>query len=131
MARNQNKLEKDETLGHVVKVQQVIDFFVLSELQKGRRYQGELEQAIISQLSNVGVSKGYLTTRLQKLAAEGHVLRSWENDDRYNRFYEITDEGLIYFKKMLQELPDRVKLAQKVYQQFEDYIRRFDSMNFG
>ncbi|MBH5317642.1 helix-turn-helix transcriptional regulator [Paenibacillus sp. GSMTC-2017] len=125
MARNQSPLEKEESLGNVVKVQQVIDFFVLSELNSyGRRYQGQLEESIIKSLSNVGVAKGYLTKRLQKLSAEGYVIRQWEDDDRYNRYYEISDSGLDYFKNMMIDLPTRVKLAQKVYKQFEQYIEK-------
>jgi len=128
VARNQSPLEKEESLGNIVKVQQVIDFFVLSELQKGRRYQGQLEESIISNLNNIGVAKGYLTKRLQKLSADGYVIRSWEGDDRYNRYYEVSETGLDYFKNMLRDLPDRVKLAQQVYRQFEKYISKYGSM---
>ncbi|MEF2247963.1 PadR family transcriptional regulator [Paenibacillus sp. IITD108] len=130
MARNQSPIEKEDSLGNIVKVQQVIDFFVLSELQKyGRRYQGQLEESIIKNLSNVGVAKGYLTKRLQKLSSEGFVIREWEDDDRYNRFYEISETGIIYFKNMMRDLPERVRLAQKVYLQFEKYISQYDKLN--
>ena len=122
-------VRKEESLGQVVKVQQVIDFFVLSELQDGRRYQSELEQSIVKTLENVGVSKAYLSRRLQKMTEEGHVIRHWPDDERYNRYYEISESGLNYFKNMLRDLPSRVKLAQQVYKLFEDYISQYSNMN--
>ncbi|MEF3304282.1 PadR family transcriptional regulator [Paenibacillus sp. GYB003] len=122
-------VRKEETLGQVVKVQQVIDFFVLSELQHGRRYQSELEQSIVKTLENVGVSKAYLSRRLQKMAAEGHVIRNWPDDERYNRYYEISESGMNYFKNMLRDLPPRVKMAQQVYKLFEDYIWQYSKMS--
>ncbi|WP_426446706.1 PadR family transcriptional regulator [Paenibacillus sp. S-38] len=125
MARNQDPVVKEESLGHVVKVQQVIDFMVLSELQKGRRYASEMEQWIIKSLDGVGVNDGYLSARLKKLAENGHVKREWGDDNRYNRYYEITDSGMVYFRALLSDLPDRVKLAQKVYKLFDSYVGQF------
>jgi PadR family transcriptional regulator PadR len=130
MARNENPIEKTESLGHVVKVQQVIDFIVLSELQEGQLYASELEQRIIQVLGgNVGVNDAYLSQRLKTLAEKGHVLRNWENDNRYNRFYRITVTGMEYFKELLGELPDRVKRAQQVYNRFDKYVGKFDKLN--
>lgn len=129
MPRNENPIEKTESLGHVVKVQQVIDFIVLSDLMKGRRYHSEMEQFIIQTLDGVGVNDAYFSQRLRALAESGHVKREWESDNRYNRFYEITDSGVEYFKKLLRELPDRIKLAQRVYSLFDNYMAKFDKMS--
>lgn len=132
MARNENPIEKQESLGYVVKVQQVIDFIVLSELQGGELYAKELEQRIILALGgSVGVNDGYLSQRLKTLAEQGHVTRRWEGDNRYNRFYGITDEGMEYFKRLMRELPDRVKRAQQVYNRFETYIDKYGKMNLS
>lgn len=130
MPRNENPIEKTESLGHVVKVQQVIDFIVLSELQVGQLYASELEQRIIQALGgNVGVNDAYLSQRLKTLADNGHVFRKWDGDNRYNRFYRITDSGMEYFKGLLRELPDRVKKAQQVYSQFDTYMSKFGKIN--
>lgn len=131
MPREEKKLVKTESLGHVVKVQQVIDFIVLSELQEnGRQYASALEQKIIESLGNgVGVNDAYLSTRLKKLAESGHVLREWDNDNRYNRFYEITSSGREYFHSLLKELPERVARAQKVYNAFDKFVRKYDHVN--
>ncbi|MNZ87916.1 hypothetical protein D3C78_1067930 [compost metagenome] len=51
--RNTDKVEKESTLGSVVKVQQVIDFMVLAELQKGERYGKQINQVIIQALDGV------------------------------------------------------------------------------
>ena len=132
MARNENPIEKQESLGYVVKVQQVIDFIVLSELQDGQLYAKELEQRIILALGgSVGVNDGYLSQRLKTLAEQGHVTRKWEGDNRYNRFYRITDVGMDYFKGLMRELPDRVKRAQQVYNRFETYIDKYGKMNLS
>ncbi|MBB3113373.1 DNA-binding PadR family transcriptional regulator [Paenibacillus phyllosphaerae] len=129
MPRNENPIEKNETLGHVVKVQQVIDFIVLSYLMDGRRYHSEMEQYITKTLDGVGVNDAYFSQRLRALAESGHVQREWETDNRYNRFYEITDSGVEYFKMLLKDLPDRVKLAQRVYGLFDSYIAKFNKVN--
>ncbi|MEE4580554.1 PadR family transcriptional regulator [Paenibacillus polymyxa] len=130
MARNEYPLSKQVTLHNIVRVQQVIDFFVLSELQNGRLYNNELEQRIIMHLGkqspvNVGVNNGYLSTRLKKLTEEGHVSRAWEGDNRYNRYYQITDHGNVYFKELLKELPDQVDLAINTYTNFKQYMSKF------
>ncbi|WP_336788448.1 PadR family transcriptional regulator [Paenibacillus sp. MMO-177] len=130
MGRSEKPIEKEEALGYVVKVQQVIDFVVLSELQEGRLYQRELDARIIAALGGkVGVNDAYLSQRLKTLAEKGHVTREWSTDNRYNRYYAITDHGLEYFKELMRELPGRVKRAQEVYNQFETYISKYDLMD--
>jgi PadR family transcriptional regulator PadR len=127
LARNENPIEKQESLGYVVKVQQVIDFVVLSELQQGRLYAKEIEQRIILALGgSVGVNDGYLSQRLKTLSDQGHVTRKWESDNRYNRYYQITDHGMHYFKALINELPDRVNRAQQVYNRFEKYMKKYN-----
>lgn len=130
MPRNEYPLSKQVSLNNIVRVQQVIDFFVLSELQRGRLYGSELEQQIITALGkqsprNVGVNNGYLSARLKKLAEDGHVTRVWEGDNRYNRYYSITPQGNDYFKQLLKELPDQVDLAIQTYMNFKHYINRY------
>lgn len=130
MPRNESPLEKEESLGYVVKVQQVIDFIVLAELQKnGRLYAREMDQEIIRILDGVGVNDSYLSQRLKKLAESGHVKRQWDGDNRYNRYYEITDLGVEYFKLLLRDLPDRVKQALRVYTLFDNYIKQYGHVN--
>ncbi|MFX3637344.1 MAG: PadR family transcriptional regulator [Candidatus Pristimantibacillus sp.] len=124
--RNQTPVDKEITLGHVVKVQQVIDFMVLSELQEGRKYGKQIDQMIIQTFQGVGVNDSYLAARLKKLAEQGHTSSKWENDNRYNRFYEITDSGMEYFEQLLRELPERVDLALKVYKLFDKTIKKYD-----
>lgn len=124
--RNQNPVEKELTLGSVVKVQQVIDFIVLSELQQGRRYGKQIDQVIIEGLDGVGVNDSYLSQRLRILNEQGHVVSQWDSDHRYNRYYEITESGLVYFGQLLKELPDRVQVAQKVYRLFERMLKKHD-----
>jgi PadR family transcriptional regulator PadR len=130
LPRNENPITKTESLGHVVKVQQVIDFIVLSDLMNGRRYHSEMEQFITETLGGVGVNDAYFSTRLAALTENGHVTRQWEGDNRYNRYYEITESGSDYFKKLLNDLPDRVKNAQRVYSLFDKYIEKFGTINF-
>ncbi|MGU3473216.1 PadR family transcriptional regulator [Paenibacillus sp. D51F] len=129
MPRNENPIEKTESLGHVVKVQQVIDFIVLSDLMNGRRYHSEMEQFITQTLDGVGVNDAYFSQRLRALAESGHVNRQWEGDNRYNRFYEITESGVEYCKLLLRDLPARVKMAQRVYTLFDNYMAKFGKMN--
>ncbi|WP_195575625.1 PadR family transcriptional regulator [Paenibacillus sp. 1001270B_150601_E10] len=124
--RNTSPIRKDESLGHVVKVQQVIDFMVLAELQKGRRYGKEIDQVIISSLGGVGVNDSYLSKRLRVLNEKGHTISYWDSDHRYFRYYEITDLGREYFNQLLKELPDRVQLALKVYQMFDHILKKHD-----
>jgi PadR family transcriptional regulator PadR len=124
--RNQTPVEKDSTLGHVIKVQQVIDFIVLSELQNGRRYGKQLDQVIIQSLNGVGVNDSYLSQRLRVLAEKGHATSQWEDDHRYNRYYEITESGLEYFNQLVKDLPERVDLALKVYKLFDKMIKKYD-----
>ncbi|NHN34740.1 PadR family transcriptional regulator [Paenibacillus agricola] len=119
--------QKHETLGSVVKVQQVIDFMVLGVLQQqGKQYNNQMEQFILRKLDGTGVNNAYLTTRLQFLFDKGHVDRWWDGDKRFNRFYSITGSGVTYFLQLKLELPERVELAQKVYRQFDSYIHEFD-----
>jgi DNA-binding PadR family transcriptional regulator len=128
--RNENPTEKTHALGAVVKVQQVIDFIVLSHLlEKGRLYHSQMEQFIVDTLQGVGANDAYFSQRLKVLAETGHVNRHWDGDNRYNRFYDITDKGEVYLKQLLGELPDRVKLAQRVYTLFDKYISKFGKMN--
>lgn len=138
MPRNENPIEKSISLGHIVKVQQVIDFIVLSDLMNGQRYHSEMEQFITQTLTGgvqnslsltVGVNDAYFSQRLKLLAESGHVVRHWDGDNRYNRYYQITESGRNYFKKLLQELPDQVKLAQQVYNVFAQYIEKFNKVN--
>lgn len=126
MPRNENPIEKTDSLGHVVKVQQVIDFIVLSDLINGdARYHSEMEQYITKTLGGVGVNDAYFSKRLKVLTDSGHVVRRWDGDNRYNRYYRITDTGEEYFKQLLRDLPDRVKLAQKVYGLFDSYMAKY------
>ena len=130
MPRNENPIEKEGSLGHMVKVQQVIDFIVLSDLVNGEtRYHSEMEQHLTNSLGRVGVNDAYFSQRLRALAESGHVVREWKDNNRYNRFYRITDSGEAYFKLLLRELPERVKLAQKVYGLFESYIAKYSKMS--
>lgn len=130
MPRNENPIEKTDSLGHVVKVQQVIDFIVLSDLINGEtRYHSEMEQFITKTLDGVGVNDAYFSRRLQALTESGHVVRQWEGDNRYNRFYRITDSGREYFKQLLRDLPERVKLAQKVYGLFDSFMAKYGKMS--
>jgi PadR family transcriptional regulator PadR len=124
--RNQDPIEKDSTLGHVIKVQQVIDFIVLAELQNGRRYGKQIDQVIIQSLNGVGVNDSYLAQRLKSLAEKGHATSQWDSDNRYNRYYDITDSGIEYFNQLVRELPERVELALKVYQLFDKMIQKYD-----
>lgn len=124
--RNQHPIVKDESLGHLIKVQQFIDFMVLAELQKGRFYGKQLEEAIIKALDGVGVNDGYLSTRLRKLASLGHVSDYWDSDQRYFRFYEITDSGIEYFQQLVRDLPEKVTLAIKVYSKVEKILRKYE-----
>lgn len=118
------KVHKEESLGHVVKVQQVIDYMVLAELQRGRRYGKQLDQLITQSLDGVGVNDSYLAQRLKKLAAKGHATSRWEDDNRYNRYYEITPSGIEYFNQLQRDLPERVALAMKVYKLFDAALKR-------
>lgn len=124
--RNQAPVGKEQSLGHIVKVQQVIDFIVLAELQKGRRYGKQIDQVIIQTLSGVGVNDSYLAKRMKTLAEKGHATSQWEDDNRYNRYYEITESGVEYFNQLLRELPERVEMALNVYQLFENVLKKYD-----
>jgi PadR family transcriptional regulator PadR len=130
MPRNENPTEKTHALGAVVKVQQVIDFIVLSHLlEEGRLYHSQMEQFITDTLHGVGANDAYFSQRLKVLAENGNVNRQWDGDNRYNRYYNITEKGEIYFKQLLRELPERVKLAQSVYNLFDKYISKFGNIN--
>ncbi|WP_128893890.1 PadR family transcriptional regulator [Longirhabdus pacifica] len=125
MPRKHDPVEKESTLGHLIKVQQVIDFVVLSELKSGKQfYVSELDQKIAEALGGVGVNDSYLSARLKKLYENGHVVREWKGDDRYNRYYQITEDGQAYLNMMLDDIAERAKLAQKVYSNFEKYINQ-------
>jgi PadR family transcriptional regulator len=129
MPRNENPIEKNESFGNMVKVQQVIDFMVLSELLSGEHYHSEMEQFITLTFDGVGANDAYFSNRLKVLTENGHVTRHWDGDNRYNRFYKITNSGMEYFKQMLRELPERVQRAKRVYDRFDSYIGKFGKMN--
>ncbi|MGG4132120.1 helix-turn-helix transcriptional regulator [Paenibacillus illinoisensis] len=120
------KVDKLSSLGYVVKVQHVIDFLVLAELQSGRRFGKELDQVITKTLKGVGVNDSYLSQRLKKLAEKGHAHSYWDSDNRYYRYYEITESGIEYFKQLQRDLPERVALAQRVYKAFESTLKKFE-----
>ncbi|MDH6674983.1 PadR family transcriptional regulator PadR [Paenibacillus sp. LBL] len=126
MRNTDHKIEKESSLGHVVKVQHVIDFIVLAELQNGRRYGKQLDQTITQTLHGVGVNDSYLAQRLKKLAEKGHATSQWDDDNRYNRYYEITESGIEYFDQLKRDLPERVSLALKVYKLFENTVKKYD-----
>ncbi|MDN8593163.1 helix-turn-helix transcriptional regulator [Paenibacillus sp. 11B] len=126
MRKDITKIDKQSSLGHVVKVQQVIDFLVLAELQSGRRFGKELDQVITKTLKGVGVNDSYLTQRLKKLAEKGHAHSYWESENRYYRYYEITEYGIEYFKQLQRDLPDRVSLALRVYKAFESTLKKYE-----
>ncbi|KGP77696.1 MULTISPECIES: PadR family transcriptional regulator [Paenibacillus] len=126
MRKDTTKIDKQSSLGHVVKVQQVIDFLVLAELQSGRRFGKELDQVITKTLKGVGVNDSYLTQRLKKLAEKGHAHSYWESENRYYRYYEITESGIEYFKQLQRDLPDRVSLALRVYKAFESTLKKYE-----
>lgn len=126
MRNTDPKIEKESSLGHVVKVQHVIDFIVLAELQNGRRYGKQLDQTITQTLHGVGVNDSYLAQRLKKLAEKGHATSQWDDDNRYNRYYEITESGIEYFDQLKRDLPERVSLALKVYKLFENTVKKYD-----
>jgi PadR family transcriptional regulator, regulatory protein PadR len=124
MKESELHIEKESSLGHVVKVQHVIDYMVLAELQNGRRYGKQLDRVITSTLQGVGVNDSYLAQRLKKLAEKGHATSRWDDDNRYNRYYEITDSGEEYFRQLQRDLPERVALALKVYKLFENTMKK-------
>lgn len=121
-----SKIDKQSSLGHVVRVQQVIDFIVLAELQSGKSYGKELDQVITKTLEGVGVNDSYLSQRLKKLAEQGHCHSYWDSDNRHYRYYEITSSGIEYFKQLQRDLPDRVNLALRVYKAFESTLKKYD-----
>lgn len=124
MRESEIRLEKESSLGHVVRVQHVIDYMVLAELQHGRRYGKQIDRVITMTLQGVGVNDSYLAQRLKKLAEQGHATSRWDDDNRYNRYYEITDSGREYFNQLQRDLPERVALALKVYKLFEQTIQK-------
>ena len=124
MRNSEDKMVKTNSLGHIVKVQQVMDFMVLTELRHGRRYGKQLDLMITKSLGGVGVNDSYLAQRLKVLAEKGHVKSQWESDNRFNRFYEITDSGNEYLEQLKRDLPERVEIALKVYKRFEAFMNQ-------
>ncbi|WP_270171098.1 PadR family transcriptional regulator [Paenibacillus sp. SYP-B4298] len=124
MREKDAQIDKESSLGHVVRVQHVIDYMVLAELQHGRRYGKQIDRVITTTLQGVGVNDSYLAQRMKKLAEKGHATSRWDDDNRYNRYYEITDSGREYFRQLQRDLPERVALALKVYKLFEQTIQK-------
>jgi len=105
----------DETLGHVITVQQVINFIFLSELQHGRQHEDVIGQSISKQLIEVGELVDLKKT-IQRLEGEGLLLRTQNGEDRY---VEMTGAGRDCFNDMLKDLPGRLELVYKVYTLFD------------
>lgn len=112
----------DETLGHVITVQQVINFIVLSELQHGRQHEAVIEQSVSKQLIEVGELVDLKKT-IQRLEGEGLLIRTPNGEDRY---VEMTDAGRDCLNDMLKDLPGRLELVYKVYTLF-DRIGRYSN----
>lgn len=117
--------DKQPSLGHVVKVREVIDCIVLGELKRSTKcYIYDLEQRIHNILQITGVSVGYLHDRLKKLLEYGYVKREWDNpDSRNKRYYWLTQSGETYFYQVLEEMPIKVDIAVEIYNNFQQYIR--------
>jgi DNA-binding PadR family transcriptional regulator len=123
--------DKENKVSRILKVQELIDFFVLGEIQEKPKYVRELDEAMVKKLSNIGVNVSYMSRRIDFLSKEGYVERFWEHEDkRYNHYCKITPAGITYFNMLLTGVPDKVKLALKFYQSLDHYIKSsFGSVN--
>ncbi|RUS44998.1 PadR family transcriptional regulator [Cohnella sp. AR92] len=128
---NPKKLvDKDETLGNIVKVSEILEYIVLAELMThGPTFQQNLEQRIIEVLDRVGVNKGYLSQRTSKLIETGKVEHvGIDPEHRSRHFLSITEDGVDYLKKLMQEVPGKVEIAMRTYNAFETYMKKYAKM---
>ena len=129
---NPKKLSKaqDGMLGNVVKVYEVLEYIVLAELMTVRiDYSQNLEQKIIKILGNVGINKGFLSQRINSLIISGKIEKvGIDPEHRSRQFLRITEDGIVYLKKIMAELPAKVQLAKRTYTAFEAYMDQYGKM---
>ncbi|SED08480.1 hypothetical protein [Paenibacillus sp. GP183] len=123
-------IAKTDTLGNIVKVQEIIEYIILAELMtKGATYLQDLEQRIIAYLDGVGANTGYLSQRTTKMIATGKIERiGTDPQHRSRQLLRITPEGIDYLKKVMVDASHRVSLAKKTYSAFETYMDKFNKM---
>ena len=125
--------KKDMMMGRIFKVQELIDFFVLSEIFNGPQYIGYLDEQLTVKLGNgnMGVSQSYLCERVSALAEKGFIKRSWNDEERYNRLCFITDAGQDYLRNHVREIPGKIAAAEKLYKNLKQYMKRFDNWDLS
>lgn len=119
---NQKKRTK---VSQILKVQELIDFYVLGEIQDEPRYVRQLDESMVATLKQ-GVNVSYMSRRIDFMHDQGYLGRYWDDDyKRYNHYCRISNDGLAYFKKMMLSVPSKVQEAIHFYQSLDKYVKRF------
>jgi len=124
-------IDKEHTLGNVVKVFEILEYIVLAELYThGPNFQQQLEQRIITILGGVGVNKGFLSQRINSLLSSGKIEDTGiDPNHRSRHILKITPEGVNYLKDIMKDVPQKLKLALSTYTAFEKYMTQYGKMS--
>ncbi|MDP5276146.1 PadR family transcriptional regulator [Chengkuizengella axinellae] len=116
---------KKDTLGNIIKIQPMLDFIILAELQKSSQNLVNLSEQIVKIFDGFGVNTGYLSQRITKLVEGGHIEKKPDRKNRLIVHLIITEDGKVYFKKLSDELPDSISKALFIYSTFQKYLTDF------
>lgn len=131
MASHNESKAKDKKVSRILQVQELIDFYVLSEILEGPKYQFQLDDDMARKhFEGVGVNISYLSRRIAFMREEGFLEQYWDDDvKRGRRYCRITDRGRDYLKLMLRDIPGKVSDALKFYNNLNRYLKKFSKMN--
>lgn len=118
-----------EKVSRILQVSELIDFFVLSEILDAPRYVRQLDDSMTSKFNNIGVNLSYMSRRIVDLEKTGKLTRYWEDENRYNHYCKITDDGVIYLKKLLEDVYPKIDKAINFYKALGTYANKFSKWN--
>jgi PadR family transcriptional regulator PadR len=118
-----------EKVSRILQVSELIDFFVLAEILETPRYVRQLDDSMTSKLNKIGVNLSYMSRRIVELESKGKLTRYWEDENRYNHYCKITDDGVIYLKQLLKDIYPKIDKAISFYEALGKYADKFSKWN--
>ncbi len=116
---------KDAKVGRILQVQEIIDFFVLSEIMETPRYLQELDSRMVLFFKGVGVNLSYMSRRIAFMREKGYLVQQWDDPvNRVKHYCRITDAGREYFMMMLRDIPGKIENGLSFYQSISEYTAK-------